>query len=159
VLEQTVQIVTLAGVLFTAAGIFLAIYVYRRQMNAQLFLEYTRRYEEVMRSFPEDARACRLHLEGEPPPQSEALTSAVLRYLNLCSEEFYLCRRKYLSNDIWQIWQAELERTLRSPLVRREWQDLSREFDSYGEFSGYVRKVQQTGSEAVAQLGSSPLGG
>lgn len=140
VLEQAVQIATLAGVLLTAAGIFIAIYVYRRQMNAQLFLEYTRRYEELMRSFPDDACGCRLHLEGEPPPQSDALTSAVLRYLNLCSE-------------------AELERTLRSTLVRREWQSLAGEFEAYAAFSSYVRQVQQSGGEGATSQSLLPLGG
>lgn len=111
---------------------------YRRQANAQVFLEYTGRYQRTMESFPSSARRARFDLEAPPPPPSEDLTLAVLRYLNLCSEEFYLCTRGYLSKDVWAIWEAELRRTLRSPLVRREWQSLRGEFESYPEFVQYV---------------------
>ena len=112
-------------------------------MNAQLFLEYTKRYEEIMRSYPSEARNARLDLSGQAPPESEDLSAVVLRYLNLCSEEFYLCRKKYLSRDIWQIWERELRRTLRSPLLKREWQKLKVEFASYSEFAEYVETAQR----------------
>jgi hypothetical protein len=67
---------------------------------------------------------------------------AVLRYLNLCSEEFYLCRCGYLAREVWDIWEAELDRTLWSPIVRREWPELKREFAAYPEFAAYVDERQ-----------------
>ncbi len=38
--------------------------------------------------------------------------------------------------------EAELQRTLRSPLVRREWPGLKSEFVEYAEFARYVEVVQ-----------------
>lgn len=111
-------------------------------MNAQLFLEYTSRYELIMSSFPAEARSARLDSSGHPPEQSEDLTTAVLRYLNLCSEEFYLWKRKYLARDIWNIWESELQKTLQSKLLLREWESLRREFESYPEFVEYVERAQ-----------------
>jgi hypothetical protein len=70
------------------------------------------------------------------------LTLCVLRYLNLSSEEFYLYRRGYLRREVWDIWEGELLRTLRSPLLRREWKTLRHEFISYPEFSRYVDDAQ-----------------
>ena len=66
------------------------------------------------------------------------MTEAVLEYLNLSSEEFYLWKRGYLSSEIWQIWESELIRTLRSPMLGREWAKLRPEFQSYPEFSMFV---------------------
>jgi hypothetical protein len=128
--------------LLTFISIFIGIYVYWRQMNAQLFIEYAKRYEEIMGSYPDGARGFRLHSDGEPLPESSELTTAVLRYLNLCSEEFYLWQRWYLSGDIWRIWENEMRRTLASPLYRREWQKVKDEFASYPEFAEYVSKSQ-----------------
>jgi hypothetical protein len=127
----------------TAASVLWGVYVYRRQMNAQLFVEYTKRYEEVMRSYPEGVRKLRLDSGAEPPPESEELSSAILRYLNLCSEEFYLWKRGYLAGDIWRIWEGELKRTLSSPLYRRGWRKLASEFESYREFADYVGEAQR----------------
>jgi hypothetical protein len=142
-LDDLVQYATLLGVFLTAVGVGCGVYVYRRQMNAQLLLEFTGRYDEVMRSFPEDSRTLRLDISGELPPESDDLRIAVLRYLNLCSEEYYLFTNKYLAKGILRIWENELKRTLRSPLVRREWIALEKEFSEYGEFHEYVKQAQR----------------
>ncbi len=136
---------TALGHFATAISFVLGIYVYRRKTNTQVFLEFTRRYDEVMRSFPVDARRARLHSGGEPPAVSDEISDAALRYLNLCSEEFYLWKRRYLSGDIWRIWESELKRTLASPLYRREWTRLRDEFSSFPEFAAYVEEVQREG--------------
>ena len=147
-LELVVQLGTLVSIAVGAAGLFFGIRVYRRQMNAQIFLEYTKRYEEIMASFPVDAHGARLDSYGEPPSSSTELSMAVLRYLNLCSEEFYLCRRKYLAREVWEIWESELQRTLRSPLLRREWKVLRREYESFPEFVRYVERTITLEEEA-----------
>ena len=91
-----------------------------------------------MESFPPEARPARLSLEGKMPDHSEGLSISILRYLNLCSEEYYLCKRGYLSKELWEIWEDELKRTLNSPLFVREWKDLRNEFLSYPEFLEFV---------------------
>ena len=141
-LTLMVQIATLASVIFAGASLLFAAHVYRRQMNAQLFIEFTKRYEQIMEGFPANDRAHRLRTDGDPPEESPELTVAVLKYLNLCSEEFYLWKRSYLSSDVWSIWEEELKLTLRSPLVRREWATVKQEFASYPEFEKYVEVAQ-----------------
>ncbi len=95
-----------------------------------------------MSSFPPGSFRTRLDLEHTLPEPSEELSLAVLRYLNISSEEFYLWKQKYLKDDVWKIWEAELIRTLRSPLLRREWATLLPEFESYPDFVSYVKRVQ-----------------
>ena len=46
------EIFNLLGFVLTTGSVLLAIYVFRRQMNAQLFLEYTKRYEQIMEAYP-----------------------------------------------------------------------------------------------------------
>ena len=141
-METLARVATILGFPLAVLGLFGAIYTFRRQMNALLFLEYTKRYEEIINSFPPSARGARFDLSGEAPPESPELNAAVLRYLNLCSEEFYLWKRRYLATDIWYIWESELRRTLRSALIKREWRAVRREFASYPEFAQYVEACQ-----------------
>ncbi|HEV8449177.1 MAG TPA: hypothetical protein VGQ44_20280 [Gemmatimonadaceae bacterium] len=147
-LGQITALVTVLGVLSTVAGVVLGLRIYRRQANAQAFLTYTERYEQIMSSYPPDARLARLDSDRVLPPKSPELTLSVLRYLNLCSEELYLFRYGHLDKKLWAIWQDELTRMLRTPLVRREWVDLRREFESYPEFLQFVERAQ--GSVALA---------
>jgi hypothetical protein len=143
--NELVQIGTLISAFLMVVGLVIGVLIYRRQMNAQLFLEYTKRYEDIMNAFPADARDARLKIGCDTPKESEELTLVILRYLNLSSEEFYLCKNRYLSRKIWRIWEDELLRTLRAPLLMREWPKLKHEFESYPAFSAYVKNAQAKG--------------
>jgi hypothetical protein len=136
------DLLTALGLVGTAVSILVAARVYRRQMNAQLFLEYTKRYEELANRWPQAMQAARVADAEDLPPPSEELRLGALRYLALCSEEYYLWKRRYVSADFWNIWQVEIERCLRSPLYRREWPGLAEEFLSHEEFAQFVRRVQ-----------------
>jgi hypothetical protein len=141
--DQISAYATLLIVFFTAVSLVVGIVIYYRQSNAQVFLEYTKRYSDIMNRFPAEGLKARLNLLAKLPEKSDELSLAVLRYLNLCSEEFYLCKQKYLSSRVWGIWEAELKRTLSSPLFVREWAELREEFRSYPEFLEYVDRVQR----------------
>jgi hypothetical protein len=93
-------ILTLISILVATGAFLSGVAAYKNQMNAQLFLEFTKRFEEVMQSFPKNTWSSRLHIEGKPPPKSKALSLSVLRYLNLCSEEYYLYKNSLLDKRI-----------------------------------------------------------
>ena len=138
-----VEIFTLLSISVGVIAFFIGLRQYHRQNHLNVFSHYTQRYGDIMESFPTEARSIRLDSNSELPPESEETTLAVLRYLNLCSEEYYLWRRGFLDKEIWGIWSEELERMLRSNLVRREWPKLKREFDSYTEFQEYLEALQR----------------
>jgi len=137
-LVQLVQIGTLISIIGGVVGLVIGVIIFRRQTQIQMFLEYTKRYREVMDSLPRQAISARLQSEHNPPEPTEELTLAVLKYLNLCSEEYYLWQQKYLSAKVWHIWEDEMIRVLRTPLVQREWAELQSEFQAYPDFCGYV---------------------
>ena len=139
-------ILTVVSILVAVAaflgGLIWSVKSFRNQMSAQLFLEFTKRFEDLMESFPKNAWSARLNSEGVPPRKSKELSLSVLRYLNLCSEEYYLYKKGLLDKRIWKIWEKELARTLQTPLFIREWKTLAGEFDSYPKFKEYVDKIQ-----------------
>jgi hypothetical protein len=141
-IDKVLDYATILLAVFTAGSLMIGLIVYYRQCNAMIFLEYTKRYSEVMNRFPAEALRARLDLTATLPEKSDELSLAVLRYLNLCAEEFYLCKQKYLSQHVWKIWELELKRTLSSPLFVREWTELREEFRSFPEFLDYVNAVQ-----------------
>jgi hypothetical protein len=141
--DTAAQVGTSISILLGVVTFVFGVRVYKRQMNAQLFVEYTGRFEDIMKSFPENSWTARLNEESLPAP-SERLSLSVLKYLNLCSEEFYLYRRKYLAAEVWKIWEAEIKRTLATPLFVREWRTLKSEFKSYPEFQEFVEAAMES---------------
>lgn len=141
-LETTVQAGTLLSIVVGIITFFWGVKSYNRQMNTQVFLTYTQRFEQIMESFPKDAWVVRLDLDKLPEPSPE-LSKSVLKYLNLCSEEYYLLQENLLAKKIWKIWEDELKRTLASPLFVREWKTLAQEFECYREFRRYLESIQK----------------
>lgn len=141
--ELLILIATVVSAIGGVAFVWAMLETYKGQMNAQMFVECNNRYDEIIASLPREALAARFELDTALPAPSAELTLCMLRYLNLSSEEFYLYRRGYLRRDVWVMWEGELVRTLRSPLLAREWQTLKSEFVSYPEFVGYVEGVQR----------------
>src|SRR5436190_21365241 len=102
-LQSVLQALTLISLIVGFLKVFNTINNYRRQMNVQILMKYTERYEHILDKFPEDALAARFDARVLPP-QSPQLRLCVLKYLNLCAEEYYLTRRGYLSESLWRIW-------------------------------------------------------
>lgn len=138
-LQSVVQLVGLVSVAFS---IWLSLKNYRRQKTVEMVMKYAERYEKIMDAFPREAFRFRFNLETELPPRSDNLTLAVLKYLNLCWEEYYLYKRGYLAKDVWRIWEEELMRMLQSQLFRREWEVLKDEFKSDPAFMHFVDEIQ-----------------
>ena len=117
----------------------------RKQTNSQIFLDCVKRYEKIIESFPADAWISRFD-QNNLLPEDPKITSAVHRYLNLCSEEYYLKKHGYFqgafSDEIWKIWEKLLQETLRGALFRREWKKLRGEFLPDTDFYQYVEKIQ-----------------
>ncbi|MDZ4698268.1 MAG: hypothetical protein SH809_01070 [Rhodothermales bacterium] len=140
-----------------AAGLWFMYVIHRREAHATIFIEYTKRYDEVMEEFSRHHDHSRVHLlVNNPPSPSPQLSRNVLRYLNLCAEEYALYQSKYISKKVWNIWEGEINRTLRSPLFIREWQELKEDFSADPEFHDYVKRVQRT-TKPEASADTEPI--
>ena len=141
IFDIVVKSLTFVSIAIAALALWLNSRYTKRQWNFNAFTHYTKRYDDIMGEFPGQDYTLRFDLEHQIPSNNE-VRLAVLKYLNMTSEEFYLWRDKYLDDKVWQIWLPEIERTLQSPLFQREWQKLKEEFKTYGEFSEFVEQVQ-----------------
>jgi hypothetical protein len=144
-----VDVATLLSVFVALAGLVFATRTFRHQMNVQLFLAFTERYGKALDAFPPEARQARLHPSAEPPPDSPELRKCVLRYLNLCSEEYHLYRHGYIARPVWEMWETKMKQAIRSKLFRRAWADLADEFNDHPEFGEFVQQVQAEGVKSV----------
>lgn len=140
-LDLVLRYATPAGVIGGFLTLIYSVNNVRRQINVQILMQYTQRYEHILGEFPKDA----LHVRFDSqtlPPQSAELTLCLLKYLNLCSEEYYLWKHKYLARTVWAIWEGDLKKMIASPLLRREWPSLEKEYESHRDFLMYVERIQ-----------------
>ena len=129
--------IALASALIALLALLVAAWSFRQTAELNAFLVYTERHEAIMRGLPQDARVA-----SDWGPDVDADFAIRLRYLNLCSEEYYLKKRRLLSGRVWGIWEAEMRATLASKPYRDAWQELHLQFTSYPQFSTFVEDCQ-----------------
>lgn len=140
---ELVSALGVASAVIALSAVVLAWRTFRQGAELQAFLNLTARYEDIMSELPRRAR-----LEDTWGPNVDPEFEVRLRYLNLCSEEYYLMKKGLLSSRVWDIWEAEIRRALASQPYRDAWEALHSQFGSYPAFSEFVAQCQETTSTA-----------
>ena len=133
------QIATVTSVIVAVWAIRSAVRESHKQSQLNSFITYAQRYEQIMDGFPEYGLRFDLSVRIA---ENEQVRLAAIKYLNLVSEEYYLWQKKYIDDEVWKIWEAEIIRTLQSPVMIREWNNSKGEYKSSPEFSRFVERQQ-----------------
>src|SRR5580658_8471079 len=110
-----VQLGQVGTLVIGSAGIWVALVTQRRQLNAQMFMEVSGRFQELLRLFPTEAWLANRNPSQPLPPSSQELTDCTLYCIQFVADVFYLHEGGYISNHMWSIWEREIKRTLSGP--------------------------------------------
>jgi hypothetical protein len=139
--EVLVQLGQVGTLLIGTLGIGVALRNQRRQLNAQMFIEFSRRFEDLLRLFPTEAWLANRN-PGQPlPPPSQELTDCTLYCIQFIADVYYLHKGGYVSRHLWLLWEREIKRTLRGPLFVREWEKVAPEFSHDSDFIQYINTL------------------
>jgi hypothetical protein len=143
-MEEIVAIATVAGVLVGLAATVVALRGVRNQLWLQTFSEYTRRYSEIVRELPSEARrpGGRFIFEELDDEHQGHVLNTARSYLNLCSEEYFLHSRGRIDDETWEIWRAGMVEVLRAPWIQTTW-DLLRSEYRFAEFCEFLDSCVQ----------------
>ena len=126
--------------LIGAAAIYTAVRNNTRQLGAQIFLSYSDRIQTLRRTLPGG------YIPDRFTANSEALTPEARQYvvevLQLVFELHALKRHGYVEKHIWRVWEPDIDRLLRSGVVRSDWLILRREFETHPKFTSWVENRQ-----------------
>jgi hypothetical protein len=133
---------TEAGTLLIGSvGIGVALLNQRRQLNAQMFIEFSRRFVDLLHLFPTEAWMANRNTAQCLPPRSREITECSLYCFHLIADVYNLRKGGYISNSLWVLWEQEIKRTLMGPLFVREWAEVSTEFAHDLGFVNYINKL------------------
>lgn len=125
-------------------GIFVALRNQHRQLKAQTFMEFSKRFQELLRLFPTEAWLANRNPSKPLPPSSQELTDCTLYAMQLVADVYHLRKIGYISKDVWNVWDGQIRQTLAGPVFQREWHELSAEFGHSGEFVKYIDEVMRS---------------
>jgi hypothetical protein len=135
------DILALAGqvgtLVIASLGVFVALRNQHRQLTAQMFIEFTGRFQELLRLFPTEAWLANRNPSRPLPPSSQELTDCTLYTIQFIADIYYLHKGGYISKPLWMLWEREIKNILRGPLFQREWEGVAPEFANDADFLEY----------------------
>jgi len=147
-LANTIALFAIAATLF---GLMVSIWMHKKQLNTQAFIAYTEKYDNLSEKMPDEWHV--RYDNNQAIPSEDILKNDKYRiYLHLCSQEFHLYINGLIEEELWSIWENEIERNLDTQLMRNVWPIFEDEFVSYSAFHEYVKRFQELGLTDGHQL-------
>jgi hypothetical protein len=147
VLVQCSQVGTLV---LGSLGVWVAMLNQRRQLNAQMFITITGRFQELLRLFPTEAWLANRNANQPLPPRNHDTTDCTLYCLQLIMDVYHLRQGRYISNKLWYAWEREIKHILEGRIFRREWEWLQIEFSHHDDFLKYINELMTPNPMASA---------
>jgi hypothetical protein len=147
--DTFLQVAQLGTILIGSLGIAVAMRSHRRQLNAQMFIEFSSRFQHVVRLLPAEAWIADGH-RPIPPPSPE-LTTHCLQLFHLVANLYHLHKQGYISRDLWRPAQLGIKRILEHQLFQREWFSVEPAFSHVPEYCRYVRRLISDGNYAQSR--------
>jgi len=125
-------------------GIFVALRNQHRQLNAQMFVEVSGRFKELLREFPTEAWLANRSVAEPIPPSTQELTSCTLYTIQFIYDVYHLHKNGYIAKNLWTLWEREIRNTLNGRIFQREWEKVAAEFDHSQEFVLYINAIMSS---------------
>ncbi len=139
-----VQLGQVGTLVVGSVGICVALINQHRQLNAQMFIEFSRRFQELLRLFPTEAWLANRSPHQPLPPSSQELRDCALYTIQFVADVYHLHKGRYISNRLWMLWEREIKRTLMGPIFLREWQSVAAEFAHDCDFLRYINGLMDS---------------
>ena len=142
-IDTLVQFSQVGTLVLGSLGIWIAMINQQRQLNAQMFITVTGRFQELLRLFPTEAWLANRNASQPVPPRSQEITDCTLYCLQLIADVYHLRKGGYISNKLWYAWEREIKHILDGRIFRREWEGLAVEFSHNEDFLHYINALMQ----------------
>ena len=136
---DTIEIIELIATVTAAITIIVTCMIHIKQDRLSLFVEYTKRYQEIMLHFPSD---CNLDFSKIPDEEKDEILRYMRAYLDLCSEELHLYKVHKISKRVWKEWASGIDSTLQNDFFRNCWNEIKAFFHDYEDFNKWINGIE-----------------
>lgn len=117
----------------------------RKQVKLQNFIEYTKRYQEIILNFPESINEVGFSFDDLPENERSKTMWYMRAYFDLCFEEYILHDKKFIDNDLWSIWRGGMDFALSKTAFQDAWSVISKDTEYGSGFDRYVNEQTSRG--------------
>jgi hypothetical protein len=108
----------------------------------QVFLACTSRFDDIVQKLPIKVRATGTDFDTsidlKKALSDEQAIHAVIRYFNLCAEEFYLFKHGLIAQEVWDLWKSQIEAMFKEQFVIIIWRSISKQYVHQADFFNFA---------------------
>jgi len=138
VFENYLALISTLIALFTLAR---QIYISNKQSKIKTFFTYTQRYQDIVVNLPLNIKSNDFSINKLEKKEKEHLLIWLRAYFNLCSEEYYLNKKKLVDSDIWELWELGIHDSLKLIAFQDAWKELKNNEYYEKDFSNYINNM------------------
>jgi hypothetical protein len=132
------DLISFVGIIVAFVTLFFQARSVRRQMELQNFIEYTKRYQEIILQFPENINEHSFSFEHMPIETRNSRLRLMRAYYDLCFEEYTLHRKKYVSKVFWSIWEDGMSFAFSKTAFQDAWRIIIQDTKFGADFERFV---------------------
>ena len=108
----------------------------------QVFLACTQRFDDIVQKLPIKVRTSVVdydkNYDVNKALSDQDAIHAVVRYFNLCAEEFYLNKCGLITPEVWTLWQKQIRGMFSEKFVATVWKSVKPQYEDQGDFYAFV---------------------
>lgn len=139
-------VISILSLFITASALIIAIHQFKKQLHLNFFADYTKRYQEIILNFPEGINRKDFKISNQPEDVRDKTLRYMRAYFDLCSEEYFLWRKKNIDDETWGEWETGIKFAFSKPAFQEAWRTLNLDTIYYGKFSEYVANEMPKGT-------------
>lgn len=133
------NLISSGAALVAIAGLIYQSHSTRKQIKLQNFIEYTKRYQEIILNFPEGINRSDFVIAGISSKQEQDKTMRYMRaYIDLCFEEHTLHKKGFIDDDLWSIWEGGMKAAFSKPAFKQAWKAIREDTEYGAEFMTFA---------------------
>jgi hypothetical protein len=136
--KEAAELVSIIGVFITAIALWFTVRSFQKQLQLNFFSEYTKRYQEITLNLPESINREDFDYDLLEAEVRDKTLRYMRAYFDLCSEEYFLKRKKHIDDETWREWKTGMEFAFSKTAFREAWKLLQLDTIYYGEFTKFV---------------------
>lgn len=132
------NIIATVTALIAVAALICQSHTTSNQIKLQNFIEFTKRYQEIILNFPENINNPDFSLESMSAQEKSKTLRYMRAYFDLCFEEFTLHNKGFIDSSFWEIWRSGMEFAFSKTAFKQGWNVIIKDTKFSTEFERFV---------------------
>ena len=111
----------------------------RKQIQLQNFIEYTKRYQEIILNFPENINEDNFKFDTLDTEIKNKTMRYMRAYFDLCFEEYTLHKKKFIDDVFWSIWKGGITVAFSKTSFQQAWKIIQNDTKFGDDFELFVK--------------------